>query len=227
VRLLTGRVNLNTAGARIEPIESDFRTRALSVIAHPQVAMILMMIGMLGILAEVFYAPGSIFPGALGAVCLVLGLYALQTLPVNYAGFALIALGVLFFILEIKIISYGLLSIAGIVSLTLGSLMLLRSGEEFLGMGASVIVTISVFSGLAMAAIAYLAARSQRGRPVSGAEGLAAETGVAQTEITADSGRVFIHSEIWQARSAGGNIPIGAEVRVVERRGLLLIVAPR
>lgn len=226
VRLLTGRAALNTAGARIEPIESDFRTRALAVIAHPQVAMILMMIGMLGILAEVFYAPGSIFPGALGAVCLVLGLYALQTLPVNYAGFALIALGVLFFILEIKIISYGLLSIAGIASLTLGSLMLLRSGDEFLGMGATVIITISVLSGLAMAAIAYLAARSQRGRPVSGAEGLAAETGVAQTEITAESGRVFIHSEIWQARSAGGNIPSGAEVRVVERRGLLLIVAP-
>jgi membrane-bound serine protease (ClpP class) len=156
----------------------------------------------------------------------VLGLYALQTLPVNYAGFALIALGALFFILEIKIISYGLLSIAGIVSLTLGSLMLLRSGDEFLGVGAAVIVSISVTFGLAMAAVAYLAARSQRSQPVSGAEGLAAETGVAQTEITARAGRVFIHSEIWQARAAGGAIASGAPVRVVERRGLLLIVAP-
>ncbi|MBX7056816.1 MAG: nodulation protein NfeD [Leptospirales bacterium] len=224
VRMAAGYEDLRLQGAEIREISADFRNRILSILSHPQVAMILMMLGMLGLMAEVYYSPGAIFPGALGALCLVVGLYALQTLPVDYSGLALIALGILFFILEIKIVSYGLLSVAGLISISLGALMLFRSGDEFLGAGQSAILTIAIMGAAGMAAIAYLAARAQRAPRVSGSEQLIRESGEASTEINASSGQVFIHSELWQARSEGGPIPRGAKVSVVARNGLCLTV---
>ncbi len=223
VRMQSGKEPLELSNAEVVNIETDFRRNLLDFLTNPNLAYILMMIGVLGILAEIQY-PGSIFPGAVGAVCLILGLYAMQTLPIDYAGLGLIALGFLFFILEIWIVSYGLLAIAGVVSVVLGSLMLVRSGDEFMGLSIWVVTTISLTVSLAMAALTYLAVRSQRAKRVSGYEGLFSEIGISQSDIDSQNGVVRIHGEFWEARSRNSSIPAKREVEVVDKRGLILFV---
>ena len=223
VRMSEGRQALNVKDARIENIEADFRRRILNFLANPNVAMIFMMLGIVGIFAEI-YNPGLIFPGAIGAICLLLGLYAMQSLSVDYTGFALIGLGIVFFILEFNVMSYGLLSIAGTLCMILGSLMMFRSGGAFVGASLAVFLVTSLLSGALMAGLVYLAAKSHRSPVVSGQEQMLGSLGEAQSEITESGGRIYIHSEIWQARTRGGSIPANKRARVTAIDGLTLWV---
>ncbi len=190
---------LQTAGAPLKEIPETLHYRILKHIADPNIAFILMMIGLAGVYFELAH-PGVVLPGVIGATCLLLALFAFQALPVNYIGVLLILLAFVFFILEFKVSSYGMLSLAGVVALLLGAIMLFR--EQGGGMGVSwgvllpTVFTISLF----FIAVAGIVFRSHRRRVVSGAEGLVGERGVAVTSL-APEGRVFVHGENWQAVS--------------------------
>jgi len=191
---------LQTAGAPLKEIPETLHYRILEHIADPNIAFILMMIGLAGIYFELAH-PGVVLPGVIGATCLLLALFAFQALPVNYIGVLLILLAFVFFILEFKVSSYGMLSLAGVAALLLGAIMLFREKGGG-GMGVSwglllpMVFTVSLF----FIAVAGIVFRSHRGRVVSGAEGLVGERGVAVTSL-APEGRVFVHGENWQAVS--------------------------
>ena len=187
--------------------------------------MILMMIGMIGLIAEI-QNPGAIFPGAIGTVCLILGLYAVQTLPLDYTGLLLIGLAFIFFILEIFVISYGLLSLGGIATMILGSLMLARSGSAFADLSITFVLLVSSLAGLICTFLVYFATKSQSAKPMSGFAKLMQETGSTRSEITLNSGTIHIHSETWQARCRDASIPRETEVQVVDHDGLILFVEP-
>ncbi|VEN75496.1 Serine protease [Candidatus Desulfarcum epimagneticum] len=204
--------------------EETLRTRILKIISDPNIAYILMMIGLAGLYLE-FSHPGVLFPGVAGAIAIVLALFAFQTLPVNYAGVLLILLAVVFFILEMKIASYGLLSLAGTLCLFLGSIMLFN-GDGSAGVRISWQVlgtTLTAVSGFFIV-VAWLVFRSQSRKPLTGGTGLVGETGVAAEPITPE-GRVMVHGEIWKARSPV-EIEKGASARVVSVKGLALEVEP-
>ena len=198
----SGAVTLEMRGAVVTEVEMSLRYRILNAISNPNVAYILMIIGMAGIYFELSN-PGAVFPGVIGAVCLVLAFYAFQTLPINYAGLLLIGLGIIFFIVELMVVSYGLLTIAGVVSLLLGSLMLM---------------TAVILGAM------YYAVKIHRRKPVSGQEEMSGAFGVASEDFGGErEGRVFIEGEYWNA-VADGQIQKGDKVAVVEVKGLLLKV---
>jgi membrane-bound serine protease (ClpP class) len=206
------RLTLHIAGGELLFAEMSWRQKILNVISHPNIAYMLLMLGMLGIFFEISQ-PGVILPGALGAIALLLAFFAFQTLPVNYVGVLFILLALVLFILEVKVVSYGMLTIGGIVSMTLGSLMLIEHPEPFLRISWSVIAgTVTVVSGLFLV-ILYCVVRTQRRRFFSGAEGMVGDQGEAVTDIHRD-GKVFVHGEYWQAYAV---VPIarGEMVEVV------------
>ena len=227
VRMAGGYQLLNLKGARLVDVEGDFRLSFIEFLSNPAVIQLLMMFGVLGIWIEIQY-PGGIFPGAVGAICLLLGLYGMQNLPGNYAGVALIILGAVFFILEIKVISYGLLSLGGTACFIVGSLLLVPSGEEFIWQSVLLALGTSLTVALIMGILVIKAAQVMRTAPVTGVEILEQELGVAQTEINENSGHVFIHSELWSARSfnSGEVIAKGTVVQVRERDGMTMKVEP-
>jgi membrane-bound serine protease (ClpP class) len=184
-----------------------------------------MMIGIYGIFFELSN-PGAVFPGVVGGISLILGFYSLQTLSANYAGFLLIALAIILFILEIKIHSYGALTIGGIVSLLLGSLMLFRSSADpYLRISWGVLLTMVGASVVFFTAVVTLAVRSQLRKPVTGAEGMIGETGEAMEDF-AGEGKVFVLGEWWNAR-CGVPLRKGQKVAVVGREGMTLVVEPK
>lgn len=224
VRMTEGNVKLSLADATIINIEQDFRDKLLQLISDPNLAYILMMIGIVGIMAEIQY-PGSIFPGTIGAISLILGLYAMQTLPVNWAGFGLILLGLVFFVLEIKIMSYGLLTFAGVISLILGSILMARSGSDVAAVSLTTALTTSFLAAGFTLFLVWKAAEVMRKKPSSGDVALLDEIGTVISEVTKDSGRVFIHGEYWNAISEDGkSIAINETVKPVRRNGMTLIV---
>jgi membrane-bound serine protease (ClpP class) len=224
VRRFDGRtVVLRTAGARIVPIELSLRQRVLSAIAHPNVAYLLLSLGMLGLTIEL-WSPGAVLPGVVGGVSLLLAFFALQLLPVNYAGLLLILLGLLLFALEIKVTSYGLLTTGGLVSLGFGSMILVDSRSPELQLSLRVVIPVV----LGFASIGFLLARlglaAQRRPAVSGVDGMVGQRGQALTSISPGTiGRVSTHGEIWQA-IAVESIPQGAQVRISNIEGLTLTV---
>lgn len=229
IELVIGSKTLDTKNASIEEIELGFRFEILGLIVNPNVAYILMMIGMAGIMLEL-YNPGTIFPGVVGGISLILAFYAMQTLPVNYAGLLLIILAIILFILEIKVTSFGLLTIAGIGSLTIGSIMLFDSPLDFMRVSLNVIIPTVVFITLFFTIAMGLAVKAQRRKPTTGSEGLIDETGIVKTAITAGGdetstgrGQILLHGELWTALS---NDPIeeGARVKVVSVDKLEVIV---
>lgn len=224
VELPTGKHILTTKNASIETFEQSFRQKILDLLSDPNIAYILMMLGMYGLLFEL-YNPGSIFPGVVGAICLVLAFYSFHTLPINYAGIALIIISIVLFILEIKIISHGLLTIGGIVSLALGSIMLIEPGStlEFISISWEVILA-SVVSTAAFFIFAIgLGIKAQQRKPTTGREGLIGELGEAITELSPE-GNVRVHGEIWSAVSLDGTLEQGTKVRVSEMKDLQLTV---
>ena len=204
-------------------LKESLRTKILRTISNPNIAYILMMIGLAGLYFELSH-PGAVFPGVIGGISLILAFFALQTLPVNYAGVLLIVLAIVFFIMEMKITSYGLLSVAGIVSLLLGSLMLFEGDTPGMKLSLQVLLpTIILISGF-FVAVASLVFRAQTAKPTTGSGGMLGEIGVVKKPLTPE-GKVFVHGELWNARSRQ---PIGlnAKVRVTNVVNLVLEVEP-
>lgn len=217
INLDTGeKKTLNTRKASIITYEMNWRQRLLDIITNPNIAYILMMLGIYGILFEL-YNPGTILPGVVGGICLIMGLYALQTLPVNYAGVLLIVFAVILFLLEVKIPSYGLLTIGGVLSLILGSVMLFDSPLPFLKVSWEVITFVVIISILFFVFAVGMAIRTHRKKPTTGTVGMIGETGEVYKAIN-PTGTVKIHGEFWQAYS---DVPIkkGERVKVVEYDG--------
>ncbi len=216
---------LHTARAQVITYEMSWRQRLLDIISNPNVAYILLMLGIYGILFEL-YNPGSILPGVVGGICLILGLYALQTLPVNYAGFALIIFAVILFLLEIKIPSYGLLTIGGVISLIMGSVMLFESPLPFLRVSWQVITFVVILSVLFFVFAIGMAIRAHRKKPTTGDVGLIGEVGEVFKALNPE-GTVKVHGEFWKAVSdepcrKGQKI----EVIDIDRDNLILKVKP-
>ncbi len=220
-RELAGKGILHTKGVSRVVLTESLRDRILKTLSDPNIAYILMMIGLAGLYFELSH-PGAIFPGVIGAISLILAFFAFQTLPVNYAGILLIALAIILFVLEMKVTSYGLLSMGGVVSLFLGSLMLFEGGATGMRLSWQVLIpTVVMVSGF-FAVIAGLVFRSQISKPRTGEKGLIGEVGVAKTSL-APEGKVFVHGELWNG-IAHKTIVQGAKVRVVNVDRLVLEV---
>ena len=200
VRTGAGEKVLKTSGAKVVTHEMSLRYRILDLIGNPNVAYILMLLGFYGLFFELTN-PGAILPGVIGGICLILGFYALQTLPVNYAGLLLIILGLVFFILEVKIVSHGVLTVGGIISMIFGSLMLFSSASPYFRLSMVVILTASFITALFFIFTFSLAYKAFRRRPLTGVEGLIGLEGRAKTDITPYGGTVLFHGELWSAYS--------------------------
>ncbi|MCK4739074.1 MAG: nodulation protein NfeD [Deltaproteobacteria bacterium] len=224
VETITGTKTLNLKDAEVKEIEMGLRFSILDAIANPNVAYILMMLGMMGLYFELSN-PGVIFPGVVGAICLVLAFYSLQTLSVNYAGLILIGLGIVFFIAELQIMSFGLLALAGVVSLTLGSLMLFDSPAPFMRVSLLVVLpVVLLFSATFMGAMYFVL--NDRKRPaLGGATSLVGVLGKTASLVggQGEQGKVFIEGEYWNAYS---ETPIDKDesIRVLRVEGLLVKV---
>jgi membrane-bound serine protease (ClpP class) len=204
-------------------LEEDLRTKILKTISNPNIAYILMMIGLAGLYFELSH-PGAVLPGVVGGISIILAFFAFQTIPVNYAGFLLIVLALIFFIMEMKIASYGLLSIAGITSLLLGSIMLFENSGTGMTLAWEVLIpTLILISGF-FVVISGLVFKSHLSKPKTGARGLIGEIGVVR-EALMPEGKVFVHGELWNAISKDP-IQIGLKVRVVNIVNLVLEVEP-
>ena len=216
-----GSIVLKTKGKKATEVVMPFKYKFLSYISDPNVAYILMMIGMYGILFEI-YSPGAIFPGVVGGICLILALYSFQTLPISYAGLFLILLGVIFFILELKIVSHGALGIAGIISLVIGSIMLIDLPSSVLSISYTTIIIVAALTGIFFFGVISYAIKAQLSKITTGKEGLVGEEGIAQTDVFHE-GKVFVHGEIWNGKSEQ-QIPKGEKVIVTAIEGLIVKV---
>jgi len=216
-------VTLHTGGATTRRVDMSWSQRTLSALAHPQIAYLLLMLGTLGLTVEL-WSPGAILPGVAGGICLLLAFFAFQVLPVSSAGILLILFGIVLLILEVKVTSFGLLAVGGIISLFLGSMMLVDSPLPELQVGWRLIVPVTLsLSGIVLFLV-QLAVKAQRSRAVTGDSGMLDEVGRALTPITPGSvGRIQTHGEIWTA-TAVESINAGELVRVVAVKGLLLTV---
>lgn len=212
---------LHTKNAAVVHMEMTWRDRVLSMITNPNIAYFLLMIAMWGIFFELSN-PGSIFPGVIGAIALLIFLYSTQTLPVNYAGLALIVLAVVLFILEVKITSFGLLTLGGIVAMILGSLMLFETPDNILApamsISLSLVITFSIVTAILFLLAVGLALKARQRKVTTGAEGILGEKGIARSVITT-SGQVQVHGEIWSAY-AEEEIPAGSAIRILQVEGL-------
>jgi membrane-bound serine protease (ClpP class) len=224
IRRFDGRFEtLHLAKARFVSLDMSGRERFLSMLANPTLAAFLLFIGILGLYVE-FTHPGLIAPGLIGGVCLLLFALATQMLPVNWVGVALIVLGIVMFVLELKVPSYGMLTLGAIACLVVGALMLFRTpqGISEIRVARWAIVSIAGSAALIMSILTALVVRSFRRRPTTGAAGLVAEEGMALTDLDPE-GRVFVHGEYWNARSRSP-IRMGSRVRVTRVHNLLLEV---
>jgi membrane-bound serine protease (ClpP class) len=214
-------IKLDTKGAQVQFVEMGLRERILTTLANPNIAYILMMIGLVGLYFELSN-PGAIFPGVIGGISLILSFLAFRTLPVNYGGFLLILLGVVLFIAEIKVASYGLLTVGGILSLALGSIMLFDSPLPYLRASLLVIIPTVLATAAFFILAVTISVKALTAKPATGPEGLVAEIGRAETRL-APNGKVFIHGEFWNAYSKG-TIEEGEKIRVLGTEGLVLKV---
>jgi membrane-bound serine protease (ClpP class) len=203
---------LETRDAVLVRSEMGWRQKILNTISNPNVAYLLLMLGILGIFFEISQ-PGVILPGALGGIALLLAFFAFQTLPVNYAGVLLILLAIVLFILEIKVTSFGMLTVGGLIALILGSLMLIDSPDPLLQISRVVIVATAIVSAAFFTVVLWFVVRTHRAPVVSGVEGMVGERGTTVTAVH-HSGRVFVHGEYWDAFAAGP-IVAGEPVEVV------------
>jgi len=218
-----GSATLRTASATVVPIEMTLRQRILSAIAHPNIAYILLSLGTLGLTIEL-WSPGAVLPGVVGGLSLLLAFFALQVLPINFAGLLLMLFGLVLFALEIKVTSYGLLTIGGIISLTFGSLMLIDSPAPELQLNLALIISVVLGFTAIAAFLVRLALTSQRAVPVTGVEGLIGEGGVVLEPIVPGApGRVRVHGEIWAAL-ANESLAGGDRIAVTNVSGLTLTV---
>ncbi|HDZ89074.1 MAG TPA: nodulation protein NfeD [Deltaproteobacteria bacterium] len=217
VAMPAGKTILRTAGLKKVHYRPGLRDKILKTISDPNIAYILMMIGLAGLYFELSH-PGAIFPGVIGAISLVLAFFSFQTLPVNYAGLILIILAIIFFIVELKVASYGILSIGGLISLTLGSIMLF----EGIGVSLKLMMPTILLVGGFFVVVAGLAFKAIHKKPMGGSDGLVGELGEVK-EVIDPEGLVFVHGEYWRALSKE-KIEPGEKVEVIGINGLMLSV---
>ncbi|MCB2193014.1 MAG: nodulation protein NfeD [Deltaproteobacteria bacterium] len=219
VTTAAGEKVIDTKGVTIRFHRPGWREKLLSLLASPNLAYILLMIGLAGLYFELSH-PGAVFPGVVGGLALILAFFAMSTLPVSYAGLALIGLAVVLFFAEIKITSYGMLSLAGAASLILGSVMLFKSGETVVAISLTVLIPTALAMILFFGGVAFLAGKAQLSKAVTGQEGLVGAAGVV-----VDAGRVRLMGELWRYNSSESLEP-GQKVEVVEVKGLEIQVRP-
>jgi membrane-bound serine protease (ClpP class) len=218
-----GLIRINTQDMQTERMAPDWRTELLSVITNPTIAYLLMLIGIYGLIFE-GYNPGAIVPGVIGAICLLLALFAFQVLPVNYAGFALIALGIILIVSEAFMPSFGVLGIGGLISFVIGSIILMDTDVPGFGIPLPLIAGISIVGGLVTFSIIGFALRARQTPIVSGQEEMVGMIATAREDFD-EIGRVWIRSEVWRAR-ARQPVREGDKLRVTGMDGLVLEVEP-
>ncbi len=209
VKLVSGSRVLKTKGAELNRKEMGFREKVLITISNPNIAFILFLLGLAGLYFE-FSSPGVVLPGIIGGISLILAFFAFQTLPVNYAGILLIIFAVILFIAEIKVMSHGILTMGGVVSLVLGSIMLFESPDPALRVSWSVLVPTVAIVSLFFIAVISIAVRAQMRKVHTGGEGMIGAIGESLSDIH-EQGKVLIRGEYWNAFSKA---PIGKGKRV-------------
>jgi membrane-bound serine protease (ClpP class) len=212
---------LLTKGVQPRSIQMSWRYRLLDIISNPTIAYIFLMLGIYGIFFELS-TPGAILPGVVGGIFLILAFFSLQMLPINFAGLALILFAIILFIAEIKVVSHGLLAVGGVISLFLGSLMLIDSPTEYMKISLSVIIPAVLVSAAFFIFAVTMAIKARLSKPTTGMEGLIGENGIATTQI-APEGNVSIHGEFWNVIS-DQNIERGEKVQVIGVTNLKLKV---
>lgn len=218
-------ITLHTAGAPVVQVPMNWRDRLLHAIVDPNIAFILLLLGIYGLIFE-FQSPGLGISGVAGAIALLVALYAMQVLPVSYVGLALIVVSMVLYVAEVKIQSHGALGFAGTIALILGGLLLFDApgsmgGVDWMVLGAAAVVSFAFFA-IAVSAVA----RARRRRPATGREGMTGEMGVARTCLN-PSGQILVHGELWKARAEDGFVGSGDAVEVVGMDGLELHVRRR
>jgi membrane-bound serine protease (ClpP class) len=214
---------LNTAGAEIRETPLSLRLRILDTIADPNFAYIFLLLGVYGLFFEL-YNPGLILPGVVGGLSLILACYSLQLLPMNWAGLLLILLGILLFALEIKITSYGLLTVGGVISMAIGSLMLFDPANTGIRVGLHLVIPATIITALFFVFVVGMGIRAQTRKVTTGKEGLVGEIGIVKVPL-ALRGKVLVHGELWDALSEV-NVAVGEQVVVTAVRGMTLKVTP-
>jgi membrane-bound serine protease (ClpP class) len=227
VELNNGSKVLHTKNATVAYLEMGFFQKVLSRLSDPNIAYIIMMLGFYGLLFELF-SPGAIFPGIVGVICLILAFYSMSSMPVNYAGLALIVFGIILYLLEIKIISHGLLAIGGTVSVLLGSLILFRSApaENYISLSRAVIFAVTATSALFFTFLITMGLKAQKAKKVSGQNTMIGQTAVTLSRLD-PAGQVKILGQIWKAVSLGDAINTNEKVTVKEIKELTLYVEPQ
>ncbi len=224
VEVNSGIKTLHTKNAVIETYSMGVGERILNIISDPNIAYILFLLGVFGILFEL-YNPGAILPGIVGVISIVLAFYSMRTLPINYAGLALIIFAIILFLLELKIASHGLLAIGGTISLLIGSLMLIKASSslELVHLSRVVIISATAVTALFFLFVIGAGLRAQRAKVATGIEALIGEMGET-LEVLDPTGMIKIHGEIWNAESLSGRIGQGEKVRIKEMKDLKLFV---
>jgi len=223
VKVAGGEATLDTAGAAVERVAPDWRSRVLAVIGNPGIAYILLLLGIYGLLYE-FSNPGFVLPGVVGGICLLLALFALQLLPISYAGLALIFLGIGLMVAEAFLPSFGALGLGGVAAFVIGSVMLIDTDLPGYGIPLALIVPVGVATALFVFFVATLALRARRRPVTTGAEEMLGAEGEALEDIEGE-GWARVHGELWRVRS-GKALAKGVRVKVKARDGLILDVEP-
>ena len=223
VTTAAGKVKIETKNAVVQRGELNLREKILKIITDPTIAYLLLMVGLAGLYFE-FSTPGAILPGVLGGIALILALYAFSQLPINYAGVLLILLGIVMFIAEIKVVSHGVLTLGGLTSMVLGSMMLIDAPAPYMRISLWAILGSAGATALFFLFVVGAGVKALRARTVTGIEGLIGEVGVVRTRL-APRGQVFLRGELWTAEGAGEVEP-GESVRVTGIDGLTLQVVP-
>ena len=216
---------LRTKGVEVKQFEMDWKYKILDLLSDPNIAYIFFLLGIYGLIFEL-YNPGSVLPGVVGVIAMIIALYSFHTMPINYAGLALIVFGIILFILEIKITSYGLLTVGGVLSLALGSVMLIDSDSslEFIRISWGVILPAVLLTAAFFFFAIGMGIRAQRRKPATGAEGIIGELGETIATLN-PNGQVRVHGEIWNA-IADNEIASGTKIKVVAIDNLTLRVTP-
>jgi membrane-bound serine protease (ClpP class) len=222
VMTVDGKKILHTKKYSIIEREMGLRLNILALISNPNVAYILMLLGFYGLFFELTN-PGSIFPGVFGGIFLILAFYSFQTLPVNYAGLLLILLAIIMFILEVSVTSFGILTIGGIISMIIGSLMLFESPAPFIKLSLYLIIPTVIVSALFFTVTIGLALKAWKRKPLTGTEGIVGLEGVAHTDITSEGGMALVNGEYWSAMS-DQPIKKGEKIKVISISGLKIKV---
>jgi len=223
VSLVAGKRTLRTKGAIFNDKKMGTRQKILSILSDPNIAYLLLLVGLAGLYFE-FSTPGVILPGVIGGISLILAFFAMQTLPVNYAGVALILFSIILFIAEIKVISHGILTIGGIVSLIIGSLMLFETPDPALRVSWNVLIPAVIVVSLFFVTVIAIAVRAQLRKPQGGQEGMAGEDGVAVTDVFTE-GKVLVNGEYWSAVS-DAPVAKGTRIRVIRVEHLKVRIEP-